>query len=46
MNNKIVLIFLLLVVISCNTNNDDNDIDLTFLNTHRLNIENGKNIFN
>ena len=46
MNNKIVLISILLVIISCNTDHTNKDIDLTFLNTHSLDIENGKNIFN
>ena len=49
MNYKIILISILLLITSCkklNNKNQNTNIDLTFLNTHVFNIENGKNIFN
>ena len=48
MNNKIVLISILILIISCNHTDNQNKatIDLRFLKTHPLNIENGKKIFN
>ena len=46
MNNKIIFIFLLFVI-NCKTNRqDDIPVNLTFLETHIPNIENGKKIFN
>ena len=46
MNNKIIF-FLLLLIIGCKIN-EQNEIpeDLTFLDTHIPNIENGKKVFN
>ena len=48
MNNRIVLISIFILIISCNNteNQYKTTIDLRFLNTHPLNIENGKQIFN
>ena len=46
MNNKIILLFLLLII-SCKTNKqNDIPVDLTFLETHIPNIENGQKKFN
>ena len=48
MNNKIVLISIFLLIISCNNTDNQNTTttELTFLNVQSLNIENGKRIFN
>ena len=47
MNNKIILFFFLLLIIGCKANKqNDIPVDLTFLETHIPNIENGKKIFN
>ena len=48
MNNKIVLISIFILIISCNQTDNQNKttIDLRLLNTHPLNIENGEKIFN
>ena len=46
MNNKIIFFFLLLII-SCKTNKqNDIPVDLTFLEIHIPNIENGKKKFN
>ena len=48
MNKKIILIFLFILTTSCNKIDNKNKapIDLTFLKTHTMNIENGRKVFN